>query len=218
MFGYKSLKWLSAIRVVDAVHPGFWEQNGYPVNGWLDGTTGPNEPRSEPDVSVDLDQRAARSLRVVRFDRVQRAAHWVNAALFATLMLTAIPLYFGSLFGVVLPRHLIEQIHLWSGLALPLPIVVSLLGPWGQQMRRDLRRVNYWTTREIRWLRTLGRSPLEADKFNPGQKLNVLFIGATIVVMLVTGSMLQWFRFFSVSCARAPRSSTTPSPSLSSPW
>jgi DMSO/TMAO reductase YedYZ molybdopterin-dependent catalytic subunit len=44
MFGYKSLKWLSAIRVVDQVQPGFWEVNGYPVNGWLDGTTGPTNP------------------------------------------------------------------------------------------------------------------------------------------------------------------------------
>jgi len=40
MFGYKSLKWLSAIRVVDQVQPGFWEMNGYPVNGWIDGSTG----------------------------------------------------------------------------------------------------------------------------------------------------------------------------------
>ncbi len=45
MFGYKSLKWLSAIRVVDRVEPGFWERNGYPVNGWLDGSTGPTDPR-----------------------------------------------------------------------------------------------------------------------------------------------------------------------------
>src|SRR5271154_5204896 len=44
MFGYKSLKWLSGIRVVDGVEPGFWEQNGYPTNGWLDGTTGPTNP------------------------------------------------------------------------------------------------------------------------------------------------------------------------------
>lgn len=44
MFGYKSLKWLSAIRVVNAVQPGFWENNGYPVNGWLDGSTGPTNP------------------------------------------------------------------------------------------------------------------------------------------------------------------------------
>jgi DMSO/TMAO reductase YedYZ molybdopterin-dependent catalytic subunit len=44
MFGYKSLKWLSAIRVVDAVEPGYWEQNGYPVNGWLDGSTSATPP------------------------------------------------------------------------------------------------------------------------------------------------------------------------------
>jgi DMSO/TMAO reductase YedYZ molybdopterin-dependent catalytic subunit len=43
MFGYKSLKWLSAIRIIDQVIPGFWEQNGYPVNGWRDGSTGPTD-------------------------------------------------------------------------------------------------------------------------------------------------------------------------------
>ena len=44
MYGYKSLKWLSAIRVVSSVQPGYWERNGYPVNGWLDGTTGATNP------------------------------------------------------------------------------------------------------------------------------------------------------------------------------
>ena len=141
----------------------------------------------------------SQTLRLLRFDRVQRGAHWLNALLFFTLMFTAIPLYFGSFFGIVMPRHVIEMIHLWSGLALPLPIVISLVGPWGASMRRDVRRINYWSQDEIRWLRTLGKSTLRADKFNPGQKLNAIFIGASILVMLVTGSMLQWFRFFSVS-------------------
>jgi DMSO/TMAO reductase YedYZ molybdopterin-dependent catalytic subunit len=45
MYGYKSLKWLSGIRLVDHVEPGYWEQNGYPTNGWLDGTTGPTNPK-----------------------------------------------------------------------------------------------------------------------------------------------------------------------------
>ena len=44
MFGYKSLKWLSAVRVVESAAPGYWEQNGYPVNGWLDGSTSPSIP------------------------------------------------------------------------------------------------------------------------------------------------------------------------------
>jgi len=66
---------------------------------------------------MSLTQAPAKSLRVLRFDRVQRGAHWANALLFFSLMFTAIPLYFGSFFGVVFPRHLIEMIHLWSGLA-----------------------------------------------------------------------------------------------------
>jgi DMSO/TMAO reductase YedYZ molybdopterin-dependent catalytic subunit len=44
MYGYKSLKWLSGIRLVPNVQPGYWELNGYPVNGWLDGTTGATNP------------------------------------------------------------------------------------------------------------------------------------------------------------------------------
>jgi formate dehydrogenase subunit gamma len=142
--------------------------------------------------------KPSETLRMLRFDRVQRGAHWANALLFGVLMATAIPLYFGSFFGVVLPRHVVAQIHLWTGLALPIPIIISLLGSWGVQMRRDIRRINLWTREEMRWMRTLGESPLVADKFNPGQKLNAIFIGASIVIMLATGSMLQWFRFFPV--------------------
>ncbi len=44
MYGYKSLKWLSGIRLVENVEPGYWELNGYPVNGWLDGATGATNP------------------------------------------------------------------------------------------------------------------------------------------------------------------------------
>ena len=135
---------------------------------------------------------------MLRFDRVQRGAHWANAVLFGVLMATAIPLYFGSFFGIVMQRHLMAQIHLWTGVALPLPVIVSLIGPWGSQMRRDIQRINYWTRDEVRWLKSLGGTSLVAGKFNPGQKLNSAFIGATIVVMLATGSILQWFRFFPV--------------------
>ena len=38
MYGYKSIKWLSAVRVVDRVEPGFWERNGYPVDAWVGGS------------------------------------------------------------------------------------------------------------------------------------------------------------------------------------
>ena len=138
-------------------------------------------------------------MRILRFDRVQRSAHWANALLFGILMATALPLYFGSLADIVGRRHLIAQIHLWVGIALPIPMVVSLIGPWGARMRRDARRINRWSREEIRWLRSLGRTSTELDKFNPGQKLNAIFTAGVIVVMLATGSMLQWFRFFPVT-------------------
>lgn len=39
MFGYKSCKWLSSIRAVTDVVPGYWEQRGYPLDAWLAGAT-----------------------------------------------------------------------------------------------------------------------------------------------------------------------------------
>ncbi len=38
MYGYKSLKWLRSIHVVEQAEPGYWEQNGYPVDAWIGGT------------------------------------------------------------------------------------------------------------------------------------------------------------------------------------
>jgi formate dehydrogenase subunit gamma len=138
--------------------------------------------------------------RVLRFDRVQRTAHWANALLFGILILTALALYFPSLSAIVGRRALVTNIHVWTGVALPIPLLISLLGPWGARMRRDLRRVNLWTRDEITWIKALGRSaPRVVDKFNPGQKLNAIFIGGSIVVMLATGIVLKWFQFFPVS-------------------
>ncbi len=147
-----------------------------------------------------LDAESQPVSRILRFDGVQRAAHWANALLFGVLMLTALPLYFPSLSDVVGRRALVANIHVWSGVVLPLPVLISLLGPWGARMRRDLRRINVWTKDEVRWLRMLGlNAPRVVDKFNPGQKLNAIFIGGSIMVMLATGFILKWFRFFPVS-------------------
>jgi formate dehydrogenase subunit gamma len=138
--------------------------------------------------------------RILRFDRVQRAAHWTNALLFGILMVTALPLYFGSLADVVGRRALVADVHVWTGVALPAPLLISIVGPWGARMRRDLRRINAWTRDEVAWLRTMGRNaPRIVDKFNPGQKLNAIFIGGSILVMLATGSILKWFSLFPVS-------------------
>jgi DMSO/TMAO reductase YedYZ molybdopterin-dependent catalytic subunit len=40
MYFYKSAKWLSGIEVTDRVRPGFWEERGYDVDGWVGRSNG----------------------------------------------------------------------------------------------------------------------------------------------------------------------------------
>jgi formate dehydrogenase gamma subunit len=131
---------------------------------------------------------------LARFDLVERVLHWTTAGMFAVLMLTAVPLYLGSVSSIIGRRALVAGIHTWTGVALPVPLVVSLVGPWGRRLRADVRRFSRWSAEELRWLRTLGRTGVcRMGKFNPGQKLNAVFVAGAIVVMLGTGAILRWF-------------------------
>ena len=40
MYGYKSIKWLSEIQLVDRVEPGYWEAYGYDVDAWVGKSNG----------------------------------------------------------------------------------------------------------------------------------------------------------------------------------
>jgi DMSO/TMAO reductase YedYZ molybdopterin-dependent catalytic subunit len=44
MYGYKSLKWLDGIEVVDRVVPGYWERAGYDVDAWVGRSNGRDDP------------------------------------------------------------------------------------------------------------------------------------------------------------------------------
>ncbi|HVA42542.1 MAG TPA: cytochrome b/b6 domain-containing protein [Acidimicrobiales bacterium] len=144
-------------------------------------------PSAEPADSGDLE----------RFDRVERVVHWVNAGLFGLVMLTAIPLYIGSLAGVFGRRHLLVEIHVWAGVALPVPLLLALAGPWGRNFRDDLSRFNRWTRDDFDWLASSARRlRARVGKFNAGQKLNAAFVGGSVVVMLATGSIMKWFSPF----------------------
>ncbi len=43
MYGYKSLKWLDRIEVVDRVQPGYWEKRGYDVDAFVGRSNGRND-------------------------------------------------------------------------------------------------------------------------------------------------------------------------------
>jgi DMSO/TMAO reductase YedYZ molybdopterin-dependent catalytic subunit len=48
MYGYKSCKWLELIELTAAVEPGYWEQNGYDVDGWVGHSNGRDDAPTSP--------------------------------------------------------------------------------------------------------------------------------------------------------------------------
>ena len=138
--------------------------------------------------------------RLIRFDRVERVAHWLTAALVLVLIVTGAILYIPSFSVAIGRRLLIENIHVYVGIAMFVPLIVSLIGPWGRALRRDLASMNRFTKDELSWLRSFGaRGRASIGKFNPGQKLNTYGVGALLTMLLLTGVIMRFFNFASVS-------------------
>ena len=140
-------------------------------------------------------------LQLDRFDRAERWLHWVNAVLVLTLMTTGSILYIGSLSALVGRRLLVQTIHLYAGLAVPIPFLLTTIGPWGAGFRRDVRRLGRFLPADRRWLRrrTRPRARKEVGKFNAGQKVNAILVAGALPVMFATGVMLQWHESLSDS-------------------
>ena len=144
----------------------------------------------------------ARSAWLDRFDGVERAVHWVNAALILVLVVTGATLYLQPLGQAIGRRALVQDIHVYCGLALPVPLLLAALGPWGRSLRRDLRRFNRWSRVDRMWLRAVFQErahrralhqELELGKFNAGQKLNAAWTAGSGLVMLGTGVIMRWY-------------------------
>ncbi|MSO87437.1 MAG: formate dehydrogenase [Acidimicrobiia bacterium] len=134
---------------------------------------------------------------VVRFDRVERWLHWSNASLFLVLLATGMTLYIPALSSLVGRRVLLKDIHVISGLLLPLPLLAAYAGSWRGGLRRDVRRLSRWSVEDRRWLTSGGRrGHATMGKFNAGQKLNAIFVAGCIPLLFVTGSIMKWFNPF----------------------
>jgi formate dehydrogenase subunit gamma len=132
-----------------------------------------------------------RNASLRRFSRTERIVHRMIAVLMIVCILTAAVLYNGSLAIPIGHRHLVELIHVYSGFALPVPM---LLGMISAAYRADLRRLNRFTPLDWRWLRDRRRraGSIRVGKFNAGQKLNASLSGGAILVLLGTG-LLMYF-------------------------
>lgn len=128
-----------------------------------------------------------------RFDAVERAVHWTTAVIMLELIVTGAILYIPSIALVVGHRAIVENIHVYTGLALLVPLVVGVAGPWRERLVRDLRRFDRWTRADWDWFhRKARRSGLPAGKFNGGQKAEAAFLGSGMVVMLATGVLMRF--------------------------
>jgi formate dehydrogenase subunit gamma len=121
---------------------------------------------------------------------------------FTVLVVTGAALYLEPIGAVVGRRALVEDIHVYAGIALPVPLVLAVVGPWGRLLRADLRRFNRWSADDRSWLRAVffaralreqRWSELRVGKFNAGQKLNAAFVAGAGLVMLGTGLIMRWY-------------------------
>ena len=132
--------------------------------------------------------------RVVRFDRAERWLHATNAVLVLVLMATGTLMYVGELGGLIGRRASVERIHLWAGLALPVPFAMVLVGRWNRGLRADARRLGRFLADDRRWLRRRHREggALRIGKFNAGQKVNAVLVAGLLPVLFGTGICLEW--------------------------
>lgn len=93
-------------------------------------------------------------------------------------------------------RGLFKNIHVISGVMLPLPLLAAwFLSP---AFELDARRLGSFGPRDWEWLRRRDRRrcDIPVGKFNAGQKLNAAFILGAVLVALGTGLIMRFFQPF----------------------
>jgi formate dehydrogenase subunit gamma len=128
---------------------------------------------------------------VARFSLSSRWVHGLTGTAMIVCILTAAILYNGSIAVVVGHRYLVEQIHVYSGFALPVPLLAGIIS---RSFRDDARRLNRFTSLDWAWLRSRTRrdGTIEVGKFNAGQKLNASLSLGSIAALLLSGTVMYF--------------------------
>jgi formate dehydrogenase subunit gamma len=159
--------------------------------------TGPTPSSASPTQQPSGPSRAG---SILRFTGAERALHWATAVAVLVCGLTGLILYVGPLTAAVGRRTLVRDVHVVSGLAMPVPLILAYAGRWRVAVRADVRRLARWTRADRRWLISRGRDATgEVGKFNAGQKANAAFVAGMIPIMVVTGSIMRWYEPFDIT-------------------
>ena len=135
-----------------------------------------------------------------RFTATERGLHWTHAISFLLLLLTGCFLYFpalSELAGNLRIAHLtILNVHVALGaFYIGGPLLWWALGNRAA-LRRDLHELDVWDDDDVDFLRsplsvlTEGDAPPQG-RFNAGQKINAILLGAAAIGFGVTG-LIMW--------------------------
>lgn len=142
-------------------------------------------------------QKVGPHASVTRFSAAERALHWLNAVGVITLIMTGAALYFTPLAKAVGHRGILKEVHIYVGFALAVPFMIAFLPPGNGHLREDMKRFGWFSKADIAWLASFGREGREwVGKFNAGQKLNAVVVGALLLVQYLTGVIMRFDNIF----------------------
>jgi formate dehydrogenase subunit gamma len=126
---------------------------------------------------------------VPRFNRTERAVHWVHALAFLVLLATGLCLYLPSLAESVGRRPLLKNIHIYTSLAWAAALVAIVLVGDRRSLRRAVREVELFDADDRRWFR---RTSTPSGRLNAGQKINTVVTAAFALLFAISGFFL-WY-------------------------
>jgi len=146
---------------------------------------------------------------VHRFDGRERVVHWLFALFFMLLLLSGLGLWLPPGSNPVLDhREVVRTVHLDAALGLLATVIPALSR--GAALSTIWRQVQWFSRDDWVWLRRvlipkpLRRHPLPPQgRFNAGQKLNTIAIGAATVGFVVTGALMWQGEHLSTSLSEA---------------
>jgi formate dehydrogenase subunit gamma len=128
-----------------------------------------------------------RGTRIERFNRTERALHWVHAAAFLLMLATGLVLYLPDLSELVARRNLVKNVHIWTAVAWAVLVVAVVVLGDRRRLADDWREIETIDRDDRRWLR--GRRAPQG-RFNAGQKINAILTVAFALLFALSGFFL----------------------------
>ena len=147
-----------------------------------------------------MNQHLAPPRTIPRFTFTERGLHWTHAVFFLGLLSTGLIMLVPGISMAVGHHFLVLRIHLITAIFYVCgPLLWFALGN-RRALRADLRDVNQWRGDDFRWLkpRLPGSPEPPQGRFNAGQKINAVFVGASTLGFAITGAVMWQTHLFPI--------------------